>query len=175
MEKSTLIDQLTDSHHNFLSLISNLSEEQIVSSPEHKWTPGQQLEHLLMSTRPVRQILTAPKFVLKLFWGKANRPSKTYDQLVEKYELKLKEGAKASKKFTPAKVSADKAKYLSKTLNQELNRLVKKLDKYSESDLDRYIIPHPILGKLTVRELLYFTIYHTNHHLDITKRNLSVS
>ena len=36
--------------------------------------------------------------------------------------------------------------------------------KWSEDDLDLYVIPHPLMGKLTFREILYFTIYHVKHH-----------
>jgi hypothetical protein len=25
-------------------------------------------------------------------------------------------------------------------------------------------LPHPLLGKLTLREMLYFTAYHADHH-----------
>ena len=35
---------------------------------------------------------------------------------------------------------------------------------WSEEDLSSYVIPHPILGKFSVREMLYFTIFHTTHH-----------
>ena len=34
----------------------------------------------------------------------------------------------------------------------------------SEKDIDTYRAPHPLIGKLTVRELVYFSIYHVGHH-----------
>ncbi len=27
-------------------------------------------------------------------------------------------------------------------------------------------MPHPLIGRLTVREMLFFTLLHTRHHLD---------
>jgi len=39
--------------------------------------------------------------------------------------------------------------------------------RWDEAALDRYQLPHPILGKLTVREMLYFTLYHLGHHAQI--------
>ena len=36
--------------------------------------------------------------------------------------------------------------------------------KLDEEDLDNYILPHPLIGKTTIREMLYFTIYHVQHH-----------
>jgi hypothetical protein len=44
-------------------------------------------------------------------------------------------------------------------------KLIAAIAKTDEKDLDRYVIPHPLLGKITLRELCYFTIYHTSHHL----------
>jgi hypothetical protein len=46
------------------------------------------------------------------------------------------------------------------------------MDKFSEAQLDEYVLPHPILGKLTIREMLYFTIYHATHHHLATLKNL---
>ncbi len=45
--------------------------------------------------------------------------------------------------------------------------------RWSDRQLDQYLAPHPLLGKLTLRELCYFTIYHTGHHLDIIKVRLT--
>jgi len=42
--------------------------------------------------------------------------------------------------------------------------LCKQLLDYSEQDLDELILPHPLLGKLTLREMMYFTMYHVLHH-----------
>jgi hypothetical protein len=36
---------------------------------------------------------------------------------------------------------------------------------WREADLDRYLLPHPLLGKLTLREMLHFTLYHNYHHV----------
>ncbi|UPT65903.1 MAG: DinB family protein [Sphingobacteriales bacterium JAD_PAG50586_3] len=39
----------------------------------------------------------------------------------------------------------------------------------SDSKLDTYLVPHPLLGKVTLREILFFTILHTEVHLEILK------
>jgi hypothetical protein len=38
--------------------------------------------------------------------------------------------------------------------------------------LDLLILPHPLLGKLTLREMLYFTLYHVEHHEKQVLENL---
>jgi hypothetical protein len=37
---------------------------------------------------------------------------------------------------------------------------------WSERALDRFRLPHPALGQLTVREMLHFTLYHNLHHVE---------
>jgi hypothetical protein len=57
-------------------------------------------------------------------------------------------------------------------LNKAITDLCEKAANYSESDLDTYILPHPLLGKLTLREMLYFTTYHVQHHQELIKKYL---
>lgn len=40
---------------------------------------------------------------------------------------------------------------------------------WDEAALDRIRLPHPLLGKLAVRETLLFTLYHDRHHLDAVR------
>jgi uncharacterized damage-inducible protein DinB len=59
-----------------------------------------------------------------------------------------------------------------------LNQFAKAMDKMASSvkkkwkdpQPDQYIAPHPLLGKITLRELCYFTIHHTYHHLESIKK-----
>ena len=50
-------------------------------------------------------------------------------------------------------------------------KYTERLGNWSEKDLDKYKLPHPLLGKLTVREMLFFTIYHNEHHLKAMLKN----
>jgi hypothetical protein len=171
MDKQTIKNQLYEKHNSFISYLETLSEEDFLKSKNDKWTAGQQFEHIFLGVKPVRQILSLPKFLLQLIWGQANRESKSYEDLVEKYLLKLENGGRATGRFIPQTVSYKKGQILKINLNKELDMLVAKLDRFSEDELDKYILPHPLLGKLTIREMLYFTIYHVRHHEELTKRN----
>jgi len=85
MDKKTIKEQLLEHHHTFVGFISGLSDTQYITSANEKWAAGQQLEHIYLSVRPVRLALSLPKFILKIFWGRANRKSRSYDELVKKY------------------------------------------------------------------------------------------
>jgi hypothetical protein len=156
-----------------LSLIQWISEQDINKfdvSVDEKWSTGQQLSHLTKSIKPLVMILSKPKFVMKLLFGTANRETRDYNAVVEKYNTKLAKGRVATTPFKPSLfVSGDKKRLLDNyaAYSEKLERLINRL---SEKDLDKLILPHPLLGKLTMREMMFFTIYHTEHHSNSLKK-----
>jgi hypothetical protein len=164
MNKVEIINQLTENHKAFTKLIRNLPEHDFTYTLAEKWSVGQQLDHILRSVSPVNLAFGLPAFVLRLLFGKANRASRSYAALVEKYQKKLRDGGKAPGRFIPPPVEAGQREALIRKLNRIINSLVKRSEKYSEEQLDTLLLPHPLLGKLTLREMLYFTVYHVQHH-----------
>lgn len=136
---------------------------------EGKWSTGQQLDHLIKSVKPLTTGMGLPKFLLTLRFGTRNRPERTYDELVAKYHEKLEAGGQASSAFIPPEIKPEQKDQLLAIYEAEKIRLIKVLQKWSEKQLSTNIAPHPLLGKCTVRELLYFTIYHNYHHLSSIK------
>jgi DinB superfamily len=165
MNKNEIIELLDKNYSDFTTFVAAQSPTQFCAAPVGKWTSGQQTDHLIKAIRPVILGLRLPKFMPRLLFGKANRPSKSYADLVAKYQQKLAEGGKASRPFIPPTVAASKQAALVHSLSKEKANLLNVLEHWSESDLDTYIMPHPILGKLTIREMLFFTAYHAAHHL----------
>lgn len=169
MDKTTLAQQLTEQHQHFIQYIQGLTPAAFMASHNNKWTAGQQLEHILLSVKPVRQVMGLPLFLLAWAWGKNNRTPRSYEAMVQKYQSKLASGGVATARFLPRPVPvAARAKRILQ-LNQEVNKLCKRLAKLSDKELDTYLIPHPLLGKLTIREMLFFTLYHVQHHDNMTR------
>lgn len=110
-----------------------------------------------------------PKFLLTIRFGSNNRPERTYDELVIRYHEKLDAGGQASSPFIPPFVAIEQKEQLLSTYQNEKIKLIKVLHNWSEKQLSTNIAPHPLLGKCTIRELLYFTIYHNYHHLKSIK------
>ena len=81
----------------------------------------------------------------------------------------LEAGGKAGRFAPSAETTSDRSTILAR-LAQANDELQKAITRWSEADLDRYQLPHPLLGKLTVREMLFFTVYHQHHHMDVTSR-----
>ena len=164
MTKTEIQDRLTENHEAFIEYLDSLTEEAFLFSYADKWTAGQQLKHIYLSVKPLAQGLILPAFLLKPIFGRANRPSKSYDQLVEQYYTKLAAGGRASSPYVPEPVHFDQKEQLFKSLTRLVGKLNHRLGKYSEAQLDQLILPHPLLGKVTLREMLFFTICHVGHH-----------
>jgi hypothetical protein len=171
MNKNQLSQRLKSQHQQFTDYINGLSEQEFTSAPIGKWTPGQQLDHLVRSVAPLNKVMQARVIVESL--GRAEQPSRNYDDLVAFYQSALAKGGKASGKFLPEEVPADQREKLIDTLLQAITTLTELLNNYSEEDLEKLVIPHPLLGNLTMREMMYFTIYHVQHHELGVKKGLA--
>ena len=167
--KDQIISALNERVDAFNNYISPLNKEQFEATPNGKWSAGQNLDHLIRAIKPLQLAYSLPKFALTIMFGKTNRSSKTYDELVIKYKTKLSAGGKASRPFIPPAISFEKKDGLIKKYTEQKQKLIAKIERQSESDLDKYILPHPLLGKVTFREMLYFTVYHNEHHLESLK------
>ena len=172
MQKEEISALLSNRYNEFKAYVNELSKDEYEYAPEGKWHAGQHAEHLLKSVKPVASGLGMPKFLIRQKFGKANRPSKTYDALVARYREKLELGPVYAKAYAPGDAGFNKKDKGLKALIEALDKLVAKLSKWSEEQLDEYIFPHPLLGKVTVREMLYFTAYHAAHHQQLIKRGL---
>jgi hypothetical protein len=172
MNKEEIKIRLRNDHQYFTELILSLTDHDFLFSAHGKWTAGQQLDHICRSVAPLAQVMLLPKFVIRMVIGKANRPSKDYEGLVTKYQSKLADGGRAGGRFVPKYVAPEQKDKLKNKLLQSIATLCRRIDRYNEEELDHYILPHPLLGKLTLREMLYFTIYHVGHHRQLTLKYL---
>ncbi|MCP4439176.1 MAG: DinB family protein [Aureispira sp.] len=157
---------------NFFELIEwvkSQPDEYFERQVEGKWSAGQQLDHLVRSTRPVSMALRLPKFIIRIVAGKPNRPSKSFDGVIQKYKDSLANGAKASGPYIPPVVKLNKKTNLLDLFHYQGKKLAKGLNHWTEAQLDNYLLPHPLIGKITIREMLFFTVYHTEHHLNSMK------
>ncbi len=172
--KTEIIDGLDKNVNAFNQFILSLNKDQFENTNDGKWSAGQNLHHLILAIKPLQPAFSLPWFILKTFFGKENRSSKSYAVLAEKYKSKLAAGGKASSRFIPTIVLYNKKDILVKKYNRQKDKLIKKIKNQSEDKLENCILPHPLLGKITLREMLFFTIYHNEHHLQIVthRKNL---
>lgn len=166
MIKTEIITALRKSFIDFTYHCNTIDENIFFAKPTDKWSVAENVKHLIISTNLSALAFRLPKFLVRWVGGKPNRPSRSYDELVTKYKLKLAQGGRASSTFVPKPFSSsiNKQKLLLQW-NKVSEKFISALEKgRMENDLDNYVVKHPLLGRITLRELGYFTIYHTQHH-----------
>lgn len=172
MTKPELTTTLTDKYTHFTNYINSLSADEYMYSHNGKWTAGQQLEHIVICVKPLVQVFGMDKTAIAKTFGTTDKPGRDYDTLLSEYKSKLNEGGKAPSKYVPENITADTRATLSETLPQLIAALKTRIDTFSEPELDTLCIPHPLLGNISLREMLYNAIYHVQHHQAIAVENL---
>ena len=164
---SDIVMQLHSAEKEFTGFCSALTDEKFFYQTGGKWSPAQQVKHLITATNMARLPFMLPGFMVRLIGGKPNRKSRTYEELVAKYNMKLEQGGRASGRYVPKPIPASYGKERSlNNFTNAMNRFIQSMNSIrKEAKLDNLIAPHPLLGKITLRELCYFTIYHIQHHL----------
>lgn len=150
-----------------------IEESFFFERPPGKWSVAENLQHLIISTNTSTLAYSLPKFLVKWIGGHSNRNPEGYEELKARYFAKLEEGAKASGRYVPDPIEVKYGKQkLIHNWNKACFKFISALEhNRSEADLDAYFIKHPLLGRISLRALCYFTIFHTEHHLNnIDKR-----
>ena len=147
MDKDEILDILETKHQELFSWLENQPQENWVLGPEKKWSTSQHIQHLADSLQLLNKALSYPRFFLKYKFGICNRESRDYNTIVKLNKPTLKEKKRL---ITKLQIQQKKLQYKTK--------------KISEKNLDSLVIPHPIMGKMTIREIIMWTVYHTEHH-----------
>ena len=167
--KEEIIAALEEQSLQLIKWVSEQENNKFCISIDEKWSTGQQLSHLSKAIKPLVMILSKPKFIMKLLFGTSNRETRSYLLVVEKYNTKLNQGGVATNPFRPKTFTVSDKKRLLAMYTAYSEKLERLITHFSEKELDKYILPHPLLGKLTLREMMFFTIYHTQHHTSSIK------
>lgn len=167
MDKQVIANLLDEKHQQLFDWIAIQDEENYwEKGPKDKWTTGQQIQHLVDSIKKLNHGLSFPAFILKAKFGTANRPLRTYEQVRDRYQEKLILNKDKAKAFNSGIKTPSEKKYkqLLTTLAIQNKKLQYKTNKFKDSALDTLILPHPLMGKMPLREIIMWTAYHTEHH-----------
>lgn len=172
-----MIQNLIQAYREVLDLTDSLDDRTYASPPlVGKWSPAQHLVHLIRSLGIVVWVTSWPYALQRLVWGRANRPSRSYEELVQRYQARLA-GIKAKSPafFAPPAQSATQRHRINKRLLALTERYVNQLQSCPADYLETQILPHPALGKVTVREMALFSTYHGRLHLGLIQRDLNAA
>ncbi len=175
--RADILESLNTLHQTGADFWSDFDPVKFSAPLGEAWSPADNVRHLIKSTVPVTRALKLPKLLLRTLFGQSKQPSVSFEELRSRYQSILAGGATAGK-FAPKPTAPpnDALEFQKKvvaTFRTSVAELENAARRWSEEDLDRYRLPHPLLGKLTVREMLFFSIYHYDHHKQNVLRRLS--
>lgn len=132
-----------------------------------RWAPAGHLRHLTLTHRRVTQGLGMPRPALRVMFG-APSTHRPYPEVVTAYRAALAAGGTAPDRYVPAPDTDPTEATRTAVLDgyaRGAEALRAALARWPDAALDTHALPHDLLGRLSVRELTYFTHYHDLHHL----------
>ena len=169
--RESILHALADSRESVTRFYSSMPAEQFVRPlVDGSWSPADNLDHLINSVKPIALMMKLSPAKREARFGKATLASRSYDQICAIYQRALANGGQASGSFIPDQVEAVNVPAEFQTAQvaawvQTAQALEENTVQWSEAELDRYTLPHPLLGDLTMREMLCFTLYHNQRHI----------
>jgi len=173
MNKESIAEILEAKHQELFSWIEDQPDEKWLEGPEGKWTVGQHIRHLVKSIRLLNNALSFPAFLIKYKYGTINRDLRDYDTVSKRYNDKLNANLERIKVFNNSvkKPTLAEKNNLLTTLKIQNKKLQYKTRKLKDKHLNTLLLPHPLMGKMAIREMIMWTAYHTEHHKTTLKNN----
>jgi hypothetical protein len=167
-----LSQALTATEEEVACFFGALAPAEFARSLGESWSPAEHLDHLNIAVSATARGFGLPRFIARLRFGRAVRPSRTFGQLKADYLTLLASGGRATGAFVPRRAEAAQAALIARWRRVNA-RLLDAVLPWPERDLDCLRFPHPLLGRITGRELIMFTIYHGQHHVVAVQRRLA--
>lgn len=133
-----------------------------------RWSPADHLRHLTLTHERVTVGLRMPRPVLRTLFGPP-KTARSYADLRRAYRAALAAGGKAPARYVPSPdphMDAEAQAGVLRDYAGAAQALRAALAGWPDPALDTHALPHDLLGKLSVREMMFFTVYHDHHHLD---------
>ncbi len=170
-----IVAELRRLHTEGEAYLRSLPADVFVQPQGEKWSPADHVRHLAKSIRPVALALGLPRFLVWLRFGHASGASRSFMLMRETYCLPRRgrhRGTVRAFAAAPSPGSRGPPRQGARVLAGRGCRPVVADRGVGRIGADRYRLPHPALGKLTVREMLFFSLYHNAHHLNLLARRV---
>jgi hypothetical protein len=169
MNKNILISTIKAEYETIEKLFQQTPEKRFMKQPNaEKWSIAQHAQHLIISVKGIAGALKDTSTLAQ--FGTADRPSLDYVTIKVNYQNVLEKLKGAGKMpYRHLDITETKAELLA-NFNTIHQKLIERLARLTELELDNLQVPHPVLGMMTMREMLIFTAIHIKHHYDIVAK-----
>ena len=162
--QAELLDALRGEGQRVAAYFRALAPDTFFRGTDADWSPAHHLEHLALAHTAIAGGLRAGARL------PAHRSgvSRSYAQVRDAYRAALAATPPAfflANPFAPT-IQADSGPHAAVQRYEAAHaHLVAQAGTWSEAELDARAIAHPLLGPLTMREMLLFVLYHDAHHV----------
>ena len=163
LTKSELIEILESGHQAIRNYVASISKQGFFAGSDQRWSPAHHLGHLTLT-----HVSVLRGFPLKDRLPNFDKPSRGYEAMQQAYLEALKNAPPAllaNNPFATKLKPEDTQQALIESFNHKAQELRESILSWSEEDLDTKAMKHPVLGLLSVREMLEFVAIHDRHHL----------
>jgi len=155
-------EALTQAFSEVEALFPLVDDAKINFKPTEKWSFGEEMVHLTMSTNGTGMLLSSPEERLM----PSDHPSRSYDEIVKEYREKLALNQTIGQSIADKEPKQYTVAALQENFVAAAQAALQAIPRWDEKKADEWMVwKHPLLGKMTAREMVYFTVYHTRHHL----------
>jgi hypothetical protein len=169
MNKNILLSTIKAEFETIGSLFQKIEDNHFSVQPyAEKWSIAQHTQHLIDAVKGIAGAMKDTGTLAQ--FGKADRPSLDYVTIKINYQNVLEKlKGEGKMPYRHLDVRETKVELLAnfKAIHQ---KLVTRLAGLTELELDTLQVPHPVLGMMTMREMLLFTAIHIKHHYDIVAK-----
>ena len=174
MRGPEIVSELRRVHAESVEYWSGYSTTEFFQRPAAEvWAPVDQVRHLTKSMRAMRRGFDMPKVLLFFRFGIALRPSRPLEELRNAYGAKLRPFPRnpfaARELDTADRNDAGRSREMQAHATA-VDELCRAIGGWSESSLDRFVLPHPLLGRITAREMATFALIHNVHHVRVAEQ-----
>lgn len=164
------IASLESNARTIVAFFSGLSERVAFDGDADHWSPAHHLLHLTRANESVARALRSAELPLH-----PTARSRTYAEVRDAAGTALADTPKDRLLEMGRKVVLVPGAGLAEIVNGFASSgaaLRAAASTWTEDALDRHVLAHPLMGDLTVREMLLFFIVHERHHLKVVRTRL---
>lgn len=140
-----------------------LFSERLIGSESRALVGGVPLIYVQQNIDSLSKVLGYPKLLLKVLHGCYHGTSRDFDHVDMKYGKLIETAAADELKTDLGIIQKEEANRFLLQLDRSKQRLIENTEKWGRGMMDHYRLPHPLLGKMTVRETLYVTILEVQY------------
>jgi hypothetical protein len=171
MTQAELVQALAARQNELQTYFSSIPEDVFLADQGPKWNPAQHLIHLTKSGSRIAQGLQASDQLP----NHETQAPRGYETIRDTYLATLKLAPAELLAKVGASIQVETGSSQAQIIEKYLlagKQLREAAQTWSETELDAKAMPHPLLGLLSVREMLEFALYHDLHHLEGVRKTL---